>query len=151
MQYDLATPVKLPVWKDPQNFIITQSVRDEAWMYFRCWERAGEQANYIGCLHFTGVWHIDFTRFNKTRGYPNVEDTDLCSYYLLVQNSNLLASLKAQRSMNFPGWENQDYKLYHHYIVESHDFYTHIVGQAPSFYKIHGTETKPYDEIWDRV
>jgi len=65
MNYDKAKPIALGVWKDPQNFVITHHVRDEAWIYFRCREAAGEEAEYIGCLHFEGVWHVDSSRFSE--------------------------------------------------------------------------------------
>ncbi len=98
MDNDLAIPIELPVWKDPQNFVIIHHVRDEAWTYFRCWETPGEDAEYVGCLHFEGVWHVESSRFSETKGYPNVMETDLHSYYLIIEDSSLLKTLTAERS-----------------------------------------------------
>jgi len=151
MIHDIARPVALEVWKDPQNFVITHHVRDEVWVYFRCWETAGEDARYIGCLHFEGVWHLDSSRFSMTRGYPNIMETDLRSYYLVIDDSNLLKTLTAERSRHDPGWEKYDRRQYKHYIVESHDFYINIVAGKVSFATIEGSQTKLYFDVWNNA
>lgn len=149
--YDIVTPIALDVWKDPQNYIITQNVRDEAWIYFRCWETAGEEAEYIGCLHFVGVWYMDSNRFSNSRGYPNVMETDLRSYYLVIDNSSLLKALANQRSKHDLGWENYDHRRYKHYVVDSHDFYINIVASRVTFSIVDGERATQYFDVWNNV
>lgn len=151
MTYDIAKPIALEVWKDPQSFVITQHVRDEAWVYFRCWETAGEEAGYIGCLHFEGVWHVDGSRFPETKGYPNIMETDLRSYYLIIEGSRLLKALETQRAAYHPEWKKFDRRRYRHYVVESHDFYINIIANNVSFSIIEGDRAKPFFEIWKTV
>jgi hypothetical protein len=151
MTYDLATPIELTVWKDPQNYVIPHHVRDEAWVYFRCWETAGELAEYVGCLHFEGVWHVGSRRFTKTRGYPNILETTFYSYYLCVEDSSLLKSLIHQRTQDDPGWEKYDHRKYQHYIVESHDFYINIIAGKVRFTTINGEKARPHFDMWENV
>ena len=151
MTYDTARPIALDVWKDPQNFVITHHVRDEAWIYFRCWETAGVAAGHVGCLHFEGVWHIDSTRFSDTRGYPNVMETDLRSYYLLIEDSSLLKALETRRAGHDREWNKYDRRPYRHYVVESHDFYTNVIAGKVSFSIIGGERAKPFFEVWETV
>lgn len=148
---DIADPIELPVWKDPQNFVIVEHVRDEVWIYFRCWEEPGIDADYIGCLHFQAVWHLESTRFKPTKGYPNVTDTDAVSYYLHVKHSTLLRSLIQNRADNDPDWVKYDKDEYLHYIVESHDFFTHIVAKKVNFFKIDKKDQRHYEKIWEKV
>lgn len=151
MRYDLATPIALDVWKDPQNYVITHHVRDEAWCYFRCWQGPAEDAPYIGCLHFQGVWHISSTRYGPLKGYPNVADTDLRSYYLIVEDSRLLKSLKEQRAGHDPDWQTCDPRRYGHYIVESHDFYSDLIAEKATCSTVEGVEAQPLFDLWDRI
>ena len=151
MTDDIAKPIGLPVWKDPQNFVITHHVRDEAWVYFRCWEAPGETADDVGCLHFEGVWHVGMARFSKTRGYPNIQETDLRSYYLVVEKSSLLKSLQEQRAAHDPEWRKYDRRQYRHYVVESHDFYTHIIAAKVGFSMVRGEAAERHFEVWENT
>jgi len=151
LKLDRATPIELNVWKDPQGFVIVEHVRDEAWLYFKCWEPEGTEAPYVGCLHFEGVWHVESSRFQRFRGYPDVEDTDLISYYLIVANSTLLTSLQSERASHSPEWRVYDKRVYKHWIVESHDFYTDIVATSASFSLVTGENASRLFEIWNKV
>ncbi|MCP5313362.1 MAG: hypothetical protein H6955_07385 [Chromatiaceae bacterium] len=151
MAYDIAVPVALDVWKDPQNFVILHHVRDEAWTYFKCWESPGEDAPYIGCLHFEGVWHVAWTRHLSTRGYPKVEDTDLRSYYLVVPDSTLLKGLIAERSSNDANWQQYDKSAYQHYVVESHDYYLSLIASDVHFSTIGNENAIPLVDLWNSV
>ncbi len=151
MKYDLAKPINLPVWKDPQNFVITKHVGDEAWIYFKCWKEPAIDASFIGSLHFESVWSIDSKRFNNLREYPNTEETDLYSYYLIIPESKYLESLKTERSLHDPDWKKYDKRDYSHFVVESHDYWLNIIASKVTFSKIEGFETKQYFELWEKV
>ena len=148
----IATPVGLDVWKDPQGFVLSEQVRDEVWCYFQCWtENGSSDRERVGCLHFVGVWHLASTRFGATKGYPNVRETALRSYYLLVEDSPLLVKLAAQRSEHDPDWQRCDRRCYRHWIVESHDFYTDIVAAQVEFNSLTGAPAARCFAIWDNV
>ena len=151
MNIDCATPLELPVRKDPQGYILIEHVRDEAWLYIRCLKSDVEDAAYVGCLHFEGVWHISSTRFQELRGYPNIEYTDLLSYYLVVQKSSLLHSLEEERTAVNDDWQLYDKRNYRHWVVESHDFYTNIVAGKVSFSVVHGQKATKCFEIWSKI
>jgi len=148
---DRATPIGLDVWKDPQGFVLIEHVRDEAWLTFRCWDSAGVIANHVGCLHFKGVWHLSSSRFCKIRSYPDIEATELASYYLEVKNSSLLKTLRDRRAAHDPDWETYDKGKYRHWVVESHDFYTEVIASRVSFSKLEGTEARRCFSVWDMV
>jgi hypothetical protein len=148
---DRATPIALDVWKDPQGFVLIEHVRDEAWLTFRCWDSAGSIAAHVGCLHFEGVWHLSSNRFQKTRSYPDIEVTDLVSYYLEVKNSSLLKALHDQRTAHDPDWKSFDKRKYRHWVVESHDFYTEITASRVSFSELEGVEAKRCFTVWDAI
>ena len=147
----IATPVELEVWKDPQGYVLIRHIRDEAWLFFKCWEATGEETTYIGCLHFEGVWHLSSTRFSEYKSYPDVEESDFRAYYIVVNNSPLLASLINDRQRHSPDWRNYDQRDYKHWIVESHDFYTDIVAAEVSFSTISGEEAEHCFKIWEQV
>ncbi len=151
MNIDYAKPIELPVRKDPQGYVLIEHVRDEAWFYLRCLKSDFEDAAYVGCLHFEGVWHVSSTRFQKLRGYPYVEDTDLMSYYLVVQNSSLLRSLTETRTAVNCDWQLYDKRKYKHWVVESHDFYTNIVAAKVSFSIVQGQKAVQCFEIWNNI
>ena len=151
MTHDLATPVALEVWKDPQCFAITHHVRDTAWVYFQCWDAPGLPADFIGCLQFDRVWHISARRYRPLKGYPNVAPTEDHSYYLWVKNSRLIKTLKSKRSAHDPDWEQYDPVDYQHYIVESHDFYTQIVAGSVSFSRIEKEMARPFFQLWETI
>ena len=149
---DTASPVGLPVWRDPQGYVLVEHVRDEAWCSFQCLDEHGQPDRTVaGCLHFPGVWHICSTRFQALRGYPAVTDSDLRSYYLEVRESGLLKRLEAERAEHDPAWREYDRRDYRHWIVESHDFYTEIIAPEPTFSRIEGTELSRLLSTWDAV
>lgn len=151
MKKDCGIAVELSVWKDPQGYVLVEQTRDEAWLYFPCWSSAGVPADYVGCLHFKGVWHLSSTRFKNIRSYPDIDDTDLISYYLFVEDSSLLKTLEAERSAEDGDWRRYDQRQYTHWVVESHDYYTNIVADQVSFHKVSGQKAIRYVEIWDKV
>jgi hypothetical protein len=145
MKYDLATPIDCGVWKDPQDFVTIHASRDEAWVYFRCWDKPGSMANYMGCLRFEGVWLISHNRYlNHLREYPNTKSCTFSPSYLVVNKSTLLRELKAVRGTSARGfnWRKYDSHKYYHYIVQSHDFFTNIVAAEVAFTKVTGAAAK---------
>ncbi len=151
MDKELAYPIELEDWKDPQGFVITQHVRDEAWTYFQCWTASGDTADFVGCLHFEGVWHMGSTRFSGLKGYPNVAESSARSYYLEVENSQLLERLASDRSNRDPDWRRYDRRDYKHYIVESHDFYLDLVASRVTFSRLQGNDAESLFRLWEQV
>lgn len=149
MKPDMATVIPLDIRKDPQIFVIVEYVRDEAWLYIL--EADNEIADYVVCLHFQGVWHIESTRFRRYKSYPNMKETSLTSYYLKIDNSSLLDSLQKQRTDDDPDWELYDKRDYKHWIVESYDFYTDIIADKVSFSRLEGEKARRCITVWDKV
>ena len=98
-----------------------------------------------------GVWHVSSSRFSKSRGYPNVLETELYSYFLIVNDSSLLKTLVNQRTKHDSGWENYDFRQYKHYIVESHDFYINIIADKVTFSNVDGELAKQCFDVWENV
>lgn len=151
MIIDQATAISLDVWKDPQSYVLIEYVRDEAWIYFKCWKSPSVDSSYIGCLHFEGVWHLSSSRFKKYRSYQYIEATDLTSYYLIIKKSSLLNSLQKQRTIDNSEWKKYDKRSYKHWIVESHDFYTNIIAVKVSFMQIDKKTAHHYLAIWNKI
>jgi len=143
--------IKLPEWQDPQCFVITKHVRDEAWIYFKCWLEDGEEAEYVGVLHFFDVWLVDIQQHRNVTQYLNIPETNLKSYYYKVLNSKIISSLMIKRSENNLGWEQYDKKNYSHYIVDSHDSYVNIVACGVDFDIVKGENVKQYFDLWGEV
>jgi len=146
-----AIEIELPVWKDPQNFVIIEHVRDEAWVNFRCWDDEGTELNTVGCLHFEGVWFLNSERFLEQKGYPVIKEGRFKSYYLKIPESELLATLISERSSCNPDWQKYDTRNYEHFIIESHDFYYDIIASAVSFSIKSDIESKRYFLLWGKV
>lgn len=151
MDYGLAVPVELDVWKDPQCFVITEHIRDEAWVWFQCWSSPGKPADYVGCLHFEGVWHIESTRHLQERSYPNVMSNEFISCYLTVEKSSLVSRLKQQRSEHDKNWAAYDRRSYSHYIVENHDFLVHIIASDVRFSTVENHKVCYLINRWETV
>lgn len=78
-------------------------------------------------------------------------DTDLRSYFLIIEDSSLLKKIEEQRAAHDPEWQKYDRRRYRHYVVESHDFYTNIIADKVSFSAVEGERAKPYFEMWENV
>ncbi len=146
-----AIEIELPVWKDPQNFVIVEHVRDEAWVNFRCWDDNGTELDTVGCLHFEGVWFLNSERFREQKGYPNIKENLFRSYYLKVPESDLLLRLLSERTNRNPDWQNYDNRNYEHYVVESNDFYYDIIASKVSFAVKTDIESKRCFRLWENV
>lgn len=146
-----ADPIALPVWKDPQSFVLLEHVRDEARVFFRCRNDAGNPMDEVGCIHFQGVWQLNSERFLATKGYPNVAATELRSYYLWVPESGLVNELMEKRFARDPNWKQYDKRRYLHYVIESHDFYYDIIAASAEFSLIPAADSGGLLQRWDQV
>jgi len=99
-------------------------------------------------LRACGMWiAVDF----PSRGYPNVMESDLFPYYLVVEDSSFLKALVNQRTKHDFGWEKYDRRQYTHYIVDSHDFYINIVSSKVTFSTVDGERAKQCFDVWENV
>jgi len=135
---EVAIPIPLRSWQDPQGDIVLKFARQECPIYFGGWMCPGEPADYIGELTFEHAWAV--------RGY--------CSEYLPysikgkihrssifeIQNSTWLSQESQQRARGYPDWHNWDKRTFHHYVVQGHDNYYEIL--ASGFIE----KSIPYDE-----
>ena len=151
IEMNQAEPLALPVWKDPQSFVLLEHVRDEARAFFRCWDDAGNPVNEVGCIHFQGVWYLHSARFLATKGYPDVAATELRSYYLRVPESDLVKELMEKRIAQDPDWRQYDKRHYLHYVIECHDFYYDIVAVSAAFSLLPASESGGLLRRWDQV
>lgn len=151
MEMNQAQPIALPVWKDPQSFVLLEHVRDEARIFFRCRDDAGNPLNEVGCIHFQGVWHVHSERHLAMKGYPDVAATELRSYYLWVPESGLVKALTEKRCAWDPDWKQYDKRQYLHYVIESHDFHYDIVAASAAFSLIPASESGGLLQRWDQV
>jgi hypothetical protein len=153
MDYDKATAVSIPVWQDPQSFVITVQARDEIWAYFELKKNDGSKEKKIaGCLHFKGVWALKTNRFKNLHYYPNVVNDNFNGYYLIVQDSSWLTSLFQERDdcENYD-WKAFDKTVFHHYIVQSNKHWVDIVAKDVNFLKIKMKEIKQIKKIWKSI
>ncbi len=91
------------------------------------------------------------TRFSGLKGYPNVAESSARSYYLEVENSQLLERLASDRSNRDPDWRRYDRRDYKHYIVESHDFYLDLVASRVTFSRLQGNDAESLFRLWEQV
>lgn len=78
-------------------------------------------------------------------------ETDLFSYYLIVEDSSLLKTLVNRRSKHDLGWEKHDRRQYKHYVVDNHDFYINIIAGKVTFSTVEGEQAKQCFDIWEIV
>lgn len=127
MSKEIAAPIPLKVWQDPQCDVVLHAGRDGCAVYFGCWAIAGEPADYICKLTFTHGWAV--------RGY-NSEflpyERGGCSRSCIyeIENSEWLRQETTQREKNYPEWKEWDKKSYHHYVVSGHDNYYEIIAAS---------------------
>jgi hypothetical protein len=141
-------PVKLDVWPITSEYSIVEQYDDKVTVNFKFWDENQKTVrNKMGCLTFTGVWTLRYSRFNKTRYYPDEMEHDFKSYYLEIQDSDWLKSMKNDRAVFDNGWEKYDHRDYKHYVVQNSSYFIEIIAQAVEFQirKI----TRQYRKTWN--
>jgi hypothetical protein len=123
---DLAIPIPLEVWQDPQGDVILRHSRSECKIYFGCWLSAGEPSNNICELVFDSAWAV---RGCSSEYLPyRHEQTGTRSDIYEVENSTWLKQASKQRAESYTNWRTLDKKVYHHYVVQGHDNYYEILA-----------------------
>jgi hypothetical protein len=118
MPKEIAVPVPLKVWQDPQGDVVLHSSRGECNIYFGCWESAGEPADYICKLIFNHAWAVRGGS-SEYLPYEHKEHHRTCIYEIV--DSEWLRQKSERRSKSYPDWKKWDGKVYRHYLVGGHD------------------------------
>lgn len=125
---EIAIPIPLEVWQDPQGNAVLKHSRQECLIYFGCWMTSGEPADYIGELRFEHAWAV--------RGYRleylpyKIKGRRHHSSIFEIQNSIWLSQASEQRISAYPNWKSWDKRTYHHYVVQGHDNYFEVLASA---------------------
>lgn len=151
MEYEPARAIKLPFWQDPQCFVITEHIRDEATVFCRTWDEPGQRSSQVGVLRFDGVWTLELERHTGFKSYPGKYETGEPSYYLVVDDSALLTYLEAERTDRDPTWRDHDKRSYTHYVVNSHDHWVDIVASGLHVSSVDGADIPRALARWDEV
>ncbi|MDR3243607.1 MAG: hypothetical protein LBT79_02535 [Elusimicrobiota bacterium] len=133
---DKAIAIELPVWMSPNDYIFTQITGDDVKMYFKVWSKPGKYSDKYGLFRFSGLWSIRAQRHQKLRYYPNEEEHNYSSYYLLVPNSSWLEQLYMERSSFDKDWQKYDKREYIHYIVQNNDYYIELIASSITFEEV---------------
>ena len=141
-------PIKLDVWQITSEFAIIKQYDDELSVMFKFWDsNQNEVLDQVGCLNFSGVWTVKYSRFNKTRYYPNEIEHELKSYYLEIENSIWLDELKKGRDKIDKDWKKYDHRNYKHYVFQNNSYFIEIVASIVEFEIIAKPEYQK--NIWD--
>ena len=127
MVKQLAVPVPLKVWQDPQGDVVLQHSRERCTISFACWEDAGEPADYICQLVFDHAWAV---RAVNSEFLPSEIHEPQRSCIYEVKESEWLIALSKERSRCHPEWRNWDKRSYHHYVVQGHDNYCEVLAEG---------------------
>ena len=127
---EIAAPIPLQVWQDPQGDVVIKHSRSECAVYFGCWTNAGEPADYICELQFEHTWAVrgycsEYLPYLVKQGLPR-------SSVYEIANSTWLRQASEQRLSDYPRWRDWDKKKYHHYVIHGHDNYYEILASGYS-------------------
>lgn len=123
---EIAVPIPLKIWQDPQGDVILHHTRDECFVYFGCWAKAGEPANYLGKLIFQNAWAVRGLRLEFIPYEIKEHKYHSCIY--AINDSQWLTQMTAQRLRNYPDWKSWDTREYLHYVISGHDNYYDIIA-----------------------
>lgn len=123
----LAIPIPLKAWQDPQGDVVLQHSRNGCTISFACWDDAGQPADYICKLVFDHAWAVRAVN-SEFLPYEINEPQRSCVYE--IKDSEWLIGISKQRSDYYPEWRNWDKRSYHHYVVRGHDNYCEVVAEA---------------------
>ncbi len=135
---EIAVPIPLQLWQDPQGDLVLKRWRSGCSVYFGCWIDAGEPADFICELSFDHTWAVrgynsEYLPYRIGRGQTR-------SNIFEIEFSTWLKQASEQRERCYPNWRDWDKKDYHHYIVQGHDNYYEILAAGYTERQI------PYDE-----
>jgi hypothetical protein len=127
MMKQLAVPITLKGWQDPQGNVALYYSREGCNVSFGCWEAAGEPAEYICKLSFHHAWAVRGEN-SEHLPYEILEQNRSCIYE--VTDSEWLKHESEQRSKAYREWREWDSRLYHHYVVSGHDNYVEVLASG---------------------
>ena len=127
MMKQLAVPIPINVWQDPQGDVVLYYSREGCNVSFGCWAAAGEPADYICELGFNHAWAVRGVN-SEYLPYEIQEQNRSCIYE--VTDSEWLKHESEQRSRSYPEWKKWDSRLYHHYVMSGHDNYVEVIAAS---------------------
>lgn len=123
----VAVPIPLKVWQDPQGDLVLHHSREGCTVSFACWDAAGEPADYLCQLKFKHAWAVRGLN-SEYLPYDREEYHRSCVYE--VVNSDWLKHESELRSKNYPEWPEWNRKTYHHYVVSGHDNFYEVIAEG---------------------
>ena len=127
MSKQIAIPIPLSVWQDPQGDVVLLHSRDRCTVSFACWETNGAPANYLCRLTFNHAWAVRAV-CSEIDPYEYREHLRSCIYE--IQESEWLKRLSEERVALYPRWLEWDHKSYHHFLISGHDNYCEIIAEG---------------------
>lgn len=122
---EIAVPISLGVWQDPQGDVVLHYSREDCEVFFGCWIEAGVPADYLCNLTFRHAWAV---RGLSLEGFPYQVKDHVRSCIYEVENSVWLKQVSEQRLEIYPRWKDWDERKYKHFVVWGHDNYFDIVA-----------------------
>jgi hypothetical protein len=135
---EMALPIPLQLWQDPQGDLVLKHCRSECSVYFGCWIDAGEPANYICEIRFDHAWAVRGYRSEYLPYKIGAEQTR--SDIFKIVGSTWLKQASKQRERSYSNWRDWDKKKYDHYVVQGHNNYYEILAAGYAERQI------PYEE-----
>jgi hypothetical protein len=123
---EIAIPLPLEVWQDPQGNVVLHHSREGCSVYFGCWAEAGEPADYLCRLTFHHAWAV--RGFNLECLPYRAQEHNYRSYIYRVEGSAWLEQVSEQRQACYPEWKRWDGREYLHYVVSGHDNYYDVIA-----------------------
>src|SRR2546430_1356272 len=108
MVKELAVPIPLKVWQDPQGDVVLHNSREECKIYFGCWIDEADPADYICKLTFVHCWAV---RGFLLENFPYEYKEHLPSCIYEIENSDWLKKSTEQRSKLYPNWKEWDARI----------------------------------------
>ena len=134
MDLDVAIPIELDVWQITSEYAIIRQYDDRVNVRFRFWDdKQKEVSGKTASITFNGVWLMRYSRFNKTRYYPNEIEHAFYSYFLQVPNSSWIQEESAKRSQYEKDWEKYDKREYKHYVFQNNSYYVELIASDVVF------------------
>src|SRR5262245_1333051 len=127
MSRQVAKPIRLNSWQNPQGDVVLHHSRDTCIVSFGCWDAQGQPADYICQLKFHHAWAVHAVN-SEFLPYELADTQRSCIYE--VEDSAWLKRESEQRVQNYPQWREWDQQSYHHYVVSGHDNYCEVIAAS---------------------
>ncbi len=124
---EIAIPIPLKVWQDPQGNPLLIYSEHNCEVYFGCWDKTGEPAEFICRISFDSAWASKSCGLEFLR-YQINEHTR--SSILEIENSKWLKELTEYRLKCYPEWKTWDKTTYHHFVIQGHDEFVEILAKS---------------------